>query len=83
MFADFIAVLCIVDILEAEPVFSVTQSLPSERFSFLSVHNYRPLFCFQEGWIYWISDSAKNKSCHSNLIDGCISKHRYNRYNRL
>lgn len=54
---------------EAEHMFSVTQPLPSERCHFLSVHNYRSLFCLHEDWIYWIHDTTKNKSCHSNLID--------------
>ena len=57
------------DILEAEHLFSTTQPLPSERFRFLSVHNYRPLFCVHKDWIYWIYDTTKTKSRHSNLID--------------
>lgn len=55
--------------LEAEHMFSVTQTLPSEGICFLSVHNYRSLFCLHKDWIYWIYDTTKTKSCHSNLID--------------
>lgn len=54
MFADSNLVVCIVDILKAEHLFSVTQPLQSDGSHFLSVHNYRPLFYFPLDWIYWI-----------------------------
>lgn len=61
--------LCILDILEAQHLFSVTQPFPCGRFGFLSVHNYHSLFCPHKDWIYWIHDTTKTKSCHSNVID--------------